>query len=70
MAAGVPGEQQAADVRGLLLDDAQPFGDDGKAVRIHVPRFEFGVQRLQPDLFVPPLVLARGTLRLVYRLIV
>src|ERR1035437_2721970 len=40
------------------LNDAQPFGDHGEAFRIHVPRFKCGVQRLQADLFVLPLVFA------------
>src|ERR1035441_5623856 len=74
MAAVVPGKEQAADLvshgvthgdtrqarRPVLLYNAQPFGHDGEAFRIHVPRLEFGVERLQADLFVMPLVLAGG----------
>src|ERR1035437_5257340 len=40
------------------LNDAQPFGDHDEAFRIHVPRFKCGVQRLQADLLVLPLVFA------------
>src|SRR5438105_3100855 len=40
------------------LDDAQPFGDHGETLGVHVPGFELGVQGFQPDLFVPPLVFA------------
>src|SRR5579859_3392759 len=41
---------------GDSLKYAKPFGDHGEILRFRVPGFEFRVQRLEADAFVPPLL--------------
>ena len=50
------------------FEDAQPFGDHGEILRVHVPGLEFGIQRLQADALEIPFVFETlaGALLLVY----
>src|ERR1035437_8425813 len=61
---GRRGTKPAADGRpAVSLDDAKPFGYYREIRRLHVPGLVLGIQRLQPDLFVPPLVFAGRNVR-------